>query len=120
LPGLETDADRVERVMTAEPVDVEWAKQRESELRQVFKESPGATIERIECRSTLCKLELNFESTGARDDFYRASGRRNRDKPHLLHETMTIEKPDRASLRTVMYLTRPGFGFSGRDGSSGL
>ncbi len=107
----------MESLMTSEPVDVRWASLKESEFRQAFE---GARdIKRIECRSTLCKLEFKFASNAAFEEFGRTLKRAFYAKPQLFHETVTTVATDRASLETLMYLTyltrRGSHGFSTRD-----
>src|SRR5688572_10934063 len=53
----------------AEPSDAGWARAAEGELRARIASIPvdGATVTSVECRTTLCRLEIDFRSTGTRD-----------------------------------------------------
>ena len=94
-----------DRRFQAEPVDREWAPGAEAELLRKLAEIPGlkVTTMRVECRSTMCRLDLTLPA-GA------ASINALPPNPTLgLRPTLVIATRDPSGApSTLMYFTRPG------------
>lgn len=86
-----------------EPVDASWAKPAEASIAKGAGTVDGLSLERVECRSSLCRIEVTFANLEARD-----TGTRG-----LAHavpwETVAFYRaaPDDPK-RMVMYVAREG------------
>jgi len=67
-------ATRLAAALAAEPFDAGWARAAEAQVRAQIAARPadGVSVASIECRTTLCRLQLEAESTDARDEGLRA------------------------------------------------
>jgi hypothetical protein len=54
--------------LEAEPFDAKWAPVAEGLLAEHFPAEGGRTLTAAKCRSSVCRIELAFESEAARDD----------------------------------------------------
>lgn len=56
----------------SEPLDPSWAKQAESSITDATRTLAGLSVERIACKSSLCKIEVGFTSLETREAGTRA------------------------------------------------
>ncbi|MEZ4282526.1 MAG: hypothetical protein R3F21_23235 [Myxococcota bacterium] len=71
-PGLSTRLEDLERILAAQPVDHAWAIDREKALRTLGEsESEASAIElgRVECRTSLCRVDYEAPTRAAIEDF---------------------------------------------------
>jgi hypothetical protein len=54
--------------LEAEPFDAKWAPVAEGLIAEHFPAGDGRTLKEARCRSSVCRIELAFESEAARDD----------------------------------------------------
>lgn len=54
--------------LESEPFDPKWSRDAESRLLEHFAALAGGAVAEARCRSSVCRLELAFESEAARDD----------------------------------------------------
>jgi len=112
MPGREVPPELVEgeRAFAAEPIDAAWAPGAEADLLAKFAQMPGLTLIglQVECRSTMCRLEL-LQPDGAPA----ADGSRPfnilLDSVGLEPRWMLAIQGTRGPMRSVAYLWREGF-----------
>lgn len=51
----------------SEPVDVQWARQAETSITQGASSVEGLSVRQVECRTSLCKLDIEFTNVDARE-----------------------------------------------------
>ncbi len=94
--------------------DEAWAPARETVLRDAL-QSEGAKVLRTDCKKTLCRIVLSFDSKAALETF-RAGFYTKLALP--LHRTITAEGYDAAALAAELFISRPGCGFPRADGTA--
>lgn len=62
-------ADGFEQSLGEQPVDVEWAEGMQARFDQFFatEQVAGSHVGAVDCRSTLCRIEVSFDDQGGRD-----------------------------------------------------
>lgn len=96
---------RFQEAFEREEVDFEWASAYESEVRGFLARFSTNSVERLECRSTLCRAVIRHDDTEARHDFAEALG-----SGPLTGGSFFLPVTDGA-LGSVAYLGRPGMRF---------
>ena len=95
-----------DRRFQAEPVDTEWAPGAEAEILRKLAEAPGlrVTTMRVECRTTLCRLEITLPADTPDDRAVPV------DRTIGLQPTLIVALRDASGApSTVMYFVRPGY-----------
>jgi hypothetical protein len=115
----ETDGQRFERVFQAEFIDSTWANKREVELRDGFKSRIDLLIQRLECRSTICRVQVSVVAdSGAVLDFIgslrRIPGHEELFNGSTMHFTQTSDSAG------VFYVTRRDYGLPNSDGTPNI
>ena len=97
-----------EREFAAEPVDAAWAAGAEADLLARFAQMPGLKLIdlQVECRSTMCRLQLTQPGTpdGSRQPFSLM-----RDPIGLEPRWMMVVPQPGGGMKSVAYLWREGF-----------
>lgn len=109
--------EAIEAVLNAEPVDSRWADTARATVREALGVGlDGAAIADVDCRSTLCRVELRHLDGGAAAALQRRFPLRvGRVLPRLrMHR---LENPD-GSITTLIYLARAGHRFPKPDPAS--
>lgn len=106
----------IEKDFQSEMVEKEWASKTSSAIRDVFNaigtqgnkwpELNGSSLQNVECRSSLCKLEVDHADQKAVMGFMRNfQGSIGRSLPRMVRELQ--QNPD-GSFTTHAYMARPG------------
>lgn len=109
-PSIQEISDTRLQVFNNEPIDAVW--QREAEvvaLRQISSGLPaGATAGRLECRSTMCRVEVSYKDVESYKEYLKTSIT-NADRPWKGGVMGgLIEKNADGSVRAEHYYVRPG------------
>jgi hypothetical protein len=72
--ALEAREKTVESALESQPVDRNWAQDVASTVSAAMSEPElaGSSIERLDCRSTICRIEISHVDQAARDNFFAA------------------------------------------------
>jgi hypothetical protein len=117
-PAEETH-QRMARLFEQERVDAAWAKQHEDALKDAFARVHGTSVRRVECRTTLCRMELAFRTHRDAMGFHRAFRHMAGKHPeNMFDATATVQDFDEIALRGTLFITKPGFSIPHADGTA--
>lgn len=99
----------IQRTFDAEPRDPRWAAEATAEIRDAVSapELSGSRVTDIDCRTTLCRLEVEHPSETVRETFAVELPTRVRSLPRTTTRFLPSERPGAPSL-AIMYLVRQG------------
>lgn len=66
-------ARRLDALLDAEALDAEWSRSAERRIAAFFESdrAKGASVGRVDCKSTLCRVAITYDSTRTRVEFFR-------------------------------------------------
>lgn len=93
--------------------DAVWAAAQEAELARAVSTVPGARTNAVDCRTTICRLEIVHDSGASMNTF---------TSPFLVALKMNrysrLFETNQAALTTTAYITRDGYGSPKADGTA--
>jgi len=109
--AMQARLETIEGAIATEPEDAEWSYSAADLIREVLasKEFEGTSLYGLECRSTLCKLEVGHDDRRKRTEFEMRFPMRVASL--LPRVTMNLIEDDGGSSRTIVYLAREGHRF---------
>ncbi|MGQ0443644.1 MAG: hypothetical protein ACT4O2_00590 [Beijerinckiaceae bacterium] len=105
---IQAYAQTIEASLEAEPVDSAWSGSTADRIREIFTgdELAGASLQDIDCRATLCRIEVQHRDEAKLREFQRLFPLRvSQVLPRLMMHR--IENAD-GSVTTYLYLARQG------------
>jgi hypothetical protein len=102
----ETHLERVARIYAQEQVDTPWARQYEYKLKEAFGMVKGTTVQRVDCRTTLCRLELEFADKVAIAQFNDEQMKVASVHPeNMFDSTATVKDFNENTLKGILFVT---------------
>lgn len=104
----ETRLEAIEATLRGEAIDATWAAQATDAVEQAFEDKAleGSVLDALECRSTLCRVEVTHPNPTARADFMLRFPMMV--GPVLPSTTTQLIEADDGSSTTWIYLARQG------------
>jgi hypothetical protein len=104
IERTETAAERAAETHETQEIDVAWSAQAESSINETFHayKIPGAILLDTECRRTVCRIEIAYESEDQRDEVFV-------NLPHVIPwSTSGLMHFDPENQTVVFYAAREG------------
>jgi hypothetical protein len=99
-----------------EPVDVSWRNQTLAELKKTFTPITGSTVRNAECRSQLCRIEVEHQTANSQRGLAREiSGQAPFDQEVVYRYDLNSKPP-----KTTLYVARAGTSLSNLAASDGI
>ncbi|MCQ8105451.1 hypothetical protein NP590_15160 [Methylomonas sp. SURF-2] len=105
--------ETISQALTSQAVDYAWAEQAKRTIGEVLEDETfqEAELRHLECRATLCKIELSHGDTGSSQELgMRLSLALGAELPQM---TMQRSANQDGTVSTVLYLARDGYDFPG-------
>lgn len=106
---VEQQLSSMETIMTEEPVDSEWSSATTDQLQMAFDSSElnGADIVDLECRKTLCRIEMNIDNPLLAAEYQLWLSAKIGDI--LPQASMTISQDEAGNPSAILFLAREGY-----------